>query len=116
MGGGGRKRLIIFHSIQHPSLFVFIHTVTVWCPSILLIWPCCTFTRCRMVVVFGYIIFTLVVPIFLFHLFWGALLIWIIVGQGPIALAVSVGGGCLDIFSRDYLFSLLSPSMGDGPI
>ena len=25
--------------------------------------------------------------------------IWIIVGPGPIALAVSVGGGCLDIFT-----------------
>ena len=24
--------------------------------------------------------------------------IWMIVGQGPIALAVCVGGGCLDIF------------------
>ena len=24
--------------------------------------------------------------------------IWITVGQGPIALAVGVGGGCLDIF------------------
>ena len=31
--------------------------------------------------------------------------IWIIVGQGPIALAVGAGGGCLDIFS--YPFSLL---------
>ena len=28
----------------------------------------------------------------------GILLIWIIVGQGPIALAVGAGGGCLDIF------------------
>ena len=26
------------------------------------------------------------------------LLIWMIVGQGPIALAVGAGGGCLDIF------------------
>ena len=25
--------------------------------------------------------------------------IWIIVGQGPTALAVGAGGGCLDIFS-----------------
>ena len=39
--------------------------------------------------------------------------IWIIVGQGPIALAVGVGGGCLDIFSLVYLFSFLSPSLGD---
>ena len=30
-------------------------------------------------------------------------------GHGPIALAVGAGGGCLDIFSLVYLFSL-SPS------
>ena len=35
----------------------------------------------------------------------GVLLIWIIVGQGPIALAVGAGGGCLDFFSPVYLFS-----------
>ena len=46
----------------------------------------------------------------------GVLLIWITVGQGPIALAVGAGGGCLDIFSLVYLFSFLSPSLGDGPI
>ena len=46
----------------------------------------------------------------------GVLLIWIIVGQGPIALAVGAGGGCLDIFPLVYLFSFLSPSLGDGPI
>ena len=28
----------------------------------------------------------------------GVLLIWIRVGQGPTALAVGAGGGCLDIF------------------
>ena len=28
----------------------------------------------------------------------GVLLIWIIVGQGPFALAVGAGGGCWDIF------------------
>ena len=33
----------------------------------------------------------------------GVLLIWIIVGQGPIALAVGADGGCLDIFSLVYL-------------
>ena len=38
---------------------------------------------------------------------WGVLLIWIIVGQGPIALAVGAGGGCLDIFSLIYHFSFL---------
>ena len=41
----------------------------------------------------------------------GVLLVWIIVGQGPIALAVGAGGGCLDIFSLIYLFSILSPSL-----
>ena len=35
----------------------------------------------------------------------GVLLIWIIVGQGPVALAVGAGGGCLDIF---FLLSILS--------
>ena len=43
------------------------------------------------------------------------LLIWIIIGQGPIALVVGAGGGCLDsFFSLVYLF--LSPSLGDSPI
>ena len=32
-------------------------------------------------------------------------LIWIIVGQGPIALAVGASGVCLDIFTLVYLFS-----------
>ena len=36
--------------------------------------------------------------------------IWVIVGQGPTALAVGAGGGCLDIFTLLYLFSPLSPS------
>ena len=44
------------------------------------------------------------------------LLIWIMVGQVPIALAVGAGGGGLDIFKFVYLFSFLSPSLGDGPI
>ena len=34
-----------------------------------------------------------------------------IVGQGPIALAVGAGGGCLDIFTLIYPFSPLSPSI-----
>ena len=44
------------------------------------------------------------------------------VGQGPTALAVGAGWGCLDIFTLDYPFSLLSflssfsLSLGDGPI
>ena len=33
------------------------------------------------------------------------------VGQGPTVLAVGAGGGCLDIFSLVYQFSLLSPSL-----
>ena len=42
----------------------------------------------------------------------GVLLVWMIVGQGPIALAVGAGrGGCLDIFSLIYLFSFLSTSL-----
>ena len=43
----------------------------------------------------------------------GVLLVWMIVGQGPTALAVGAGGVGLDIFSLSYLFSL---SLGDGPI
>ena len=34
-----------------------------------------------------------------------------IVGQGPTVLAVGAGGGCLDIFSLTYHFSLLSPPL-----
>ena len=39
--------------------------------------------------------------------------IWMIVGQGPIALAVGAVGGCLDIFTPLYLFSSFSPSLRD---
>ena len=39
----------------------------------------------------------------------GFLLVWLIVGQGPIALAVGAGGGCYDIFSLVFHFSFLSP-------
>ena len=35
----------------------------------------------------------------------------ITVGQGPIALAVGAGGGCLDIFTLIYPFSPLSSSL-----
>ena len=48
--------------------------------------------------------------------------IWITVGQGPAALAVGVGGGCLDNFTLIYPFSPFLPlfsvslSLGDGPI
>ena len=33
------------------------------------------------------------------------------VGQGPTALAVGAGGGCLDILTLTYPFSALSPSL-----
>ena len=46
----------------------------------------------------------------------GILQIWITVGQGPAALAVGAGGGCLDIFfshlSSPFSFSL---SLGRRP-
>ena len=38
------------------------------------------------------------------------------VGQGPIALAVGAGGGCLDIFTLIYPFSSFSLSLEDGLI
>ena len=41
----------------------------------------------------------------------GVLLIWIIVGQGPIALVVGAGGVFLDIFTLHYLISSLTPSL-----
>ena len=37
--------------------------------------------------------------------------IWMIKGQGPTALAVGAGGGCLDIFTLIYPFSPLSPCL-----
>ena len=36
--------------------------------------------------------------------------IWMIVGQGPIVLAIGASGGCLDNFTL-YPFSPLSPSL-----
>ena len=45
------------------------------------------------------------------------LLIWIIVGQGPIAPVVGAGGGCLGIFlSHLFFLSSFSLSLGDGTI
>ena len=41
----------------------------------------------------------------------GVLLIWIVVGQGLIALAVGAGEDCLEFFSHLSFLSL-----GDGPI
>ena len=49
----------------------------------------------------------------------GVLLIVMIVGQGPTALAVGAGGCCLDIFSLIYHVSFLFLSLslwGGGPI
>ena len=43
--------------------------------------------------------------------FRGVLLIWIKVGQGPTALGVGAGGGCLDILTLLCPFSPLSPSL-----
>ena len=40
--------------------------------------------------------------------------IWITVEQGPTALAVGAGGGCLDMFTLIYPFSSFSLSLGDG--
>ena len=45
----------------------------------------------------------------------GVLLILIVVGQWPTALAVGAGGGCLDIFSLVYRFFFLSPSLWGRP-
>ena len=43
--------------------------------------------------------------------------ILITVEQGPTALTVGAGGGCLDIFTLICPFTPLSPSLwGDGPI
>ena len=43
--------------------------------------------------------------------------IWITVGQGPTALVVGAGGGCLDIFTLIYPFHFsFFLSLGDGPI
>ena len=38
-----------------------------------------------------------------------------IVGQGPTALAVGAGGGCLDMFTLLYLFSPLFHFFGTRP-
>ena len=41
--------------------------------------------------------------------------IWIVVGHGPTALAVGAGGGCLDIFTLVYPFSICLPLFGRRP-
>ena len=45
----------------------------------------------------------------------GVLLIWIIVGQGPTALAVGAGGGCLDIFFSRLSVLFFFPLFGRRP-
>ena len=42
--------------------------------------------------------------------------VWMMVGQGPITLAIGAGWGCLDIFTLLYPFFSFSLSLGDGPI
>ena len=37
-----------------------------------------------------------------------------IVGQGPIALAIGAGGGCLDSFSLNYLLGVVGWCDGAG--
>ena len=47
----------------------------------------------------------------------GVLLVWMTVGQGPIALAVGAGGGLFGhFFSRLSFLSSFSLSLGDGSI
>ena len=41
----------------------------------------------------------------------GRPIIWTTVGQGPTALAVGAGEGCLDFFTLTYPFFSLSPSL-----
>ena len=45
----------------------------------------------------------------------GVLLIWIIVGQGPTALVIGAGGGCLDIFLSSVIFHFYLPLSGRRP-
>ena len=48
---------------------------------------------------------------------WGVLLVWLIAGQGPIALAVGAGGGMFGHFFSHLSFLIsFSLSLGDGPI
>ena len=42
--------------------------------------------------------------------------IWMIVGQGPIALAIGAGGGLFGYFYSRLSFFSFSLSLGDGPI
>ena len=46
----------------------------------------------------------------------GVLLHWMIVGQGPFALAIGAGGGCLDIFLSSVISFYLLPLSGRRPV
>ena len=46
---------------------------------------------------------------------WGVLLLWIIVGQGPVVLAVGAGGGCLDFFLSSITSLFFLPLSGRRP-
>ena len=46
---------------------------------------------------------------------WGILLAWIRVGQGPTALAVGAGGGCLGIFLSSIISLSFFPLSGRRP-
>ena len=41
--------------------------------------------------------------------------IWITVGQGPTALAVGAGGGCLEVLLSSILYLLFLPLFGRRP-
>ena len=45
----------------------------------------------------------------------GVLLVWMIVGQGSIALAIGAGRGCLDIFSLNFISLFFLPLFGRRP-
>ena len=45
----------------------------------------------------------------------GVLLSWMIVGQGPIALAIGAGGDCLDIFLSSITSLFFFPVSGGRP-
>ena len=45
----------------------------------------------------------------------GVLLIWMIVGQGPVAFAVDADGGCLDILLSSIISLFFFPLSGRRP-
>ena len=47
---------------------------------------------------------------------WGVLLVWIIVGQGPTALALGADGVFWTFFRSSIFLTSFSLSLGDGPI